>query len=126
MRRLLALAALFSLVFADPGQAQQRQIDWNALTTETVNALSEYIKVNTIDPPGNELQAARFLKRILDKEGIESQILDTAELKPAGRANGADRENESPVSAEATHFRDPRRSRAPRPRRHVERVFPSA
>ena len=87
MRRLLALAALFSLVFADPGQAQQRQIDWNALTTETVNALSEYIKVNTIVPPGNELQGALFLKRILDKEGIESQILDTAELKPAGRAN---------------------------------------
>jgi len=87
MRRLLALAALSSLIFADPSQAQQRQIDWNALTTETVNTLSEYIKVNTIVPPGNELQGALFLKRILDKEGIESQILDTAELKPAGRAN---------------------------------------
>jgi acetylornithine deacetylase/succinyl-diaminopimelate desuccinylase-like protein len=49
--------------------------------------LSEYIKVNTIVPPGNELQGALFLKRILDKEGIESQILDTAELKPPGRAN---------------------------------------
>ena len=87
MRRLLALAALSSLIFADPSQAQQRQIDWNALTTETVNTLSEYIKVNTIVPPGNELQGALFLKRILDKEGIESQILDTADLKPAGRAN---------------------------------------
>ena len=87
MRPPLALAALLSLVFASAVRAQQRPVDWNALSTETVNVLSEYIKVNTTDPPGNELQAARFLKRILDKEGIESRILDTAELKPAGRAN---------------------------------------
>ncbi len=87
MRQPLALAALFSCVFGSVGGAQQRPIDWTALSTETVNVLSEYIKVNTTDPPGNELQAARFLKRILDKEGIESRILDTAELKPAGRAN---------------------------------------
>jgi acetylornithine deacetylase/succinyl-diaminopimelate desuccinylase-like protein len=91
MRRPLALAAVLLLVVvgsAAPASAQQRSpIDWAALTTETVNLLSEYIKVNTTNPPGNELQAARFLKRILDQEGIESQILDTAELKPAGRAN---------------------------------------
>jgi acetylornithine deacetylase/succinyl-diaminopimelate desuccinylase-like protein len=90
MRRPLALAAVCSLVVVAPAPApaQQRSpIDWAALTTETVSLLSEYIKVNTTNPPGNELQAARFLKRILDREGIESQILDTAELKPAGRAN---------------------------------------
>jgi hypothetical protein len=28
---------------------------------------------NTTNPPGNELQAARFLKRILDKEEIPAQ-----------------------------------------------------
>src|SRR6185295_14625416 len=39
------------------------------------------------NPPGNEIQTALYLKRILDREGIEAQILDTAELKPAGRAN---------------------------------------
>ena len=85
--RPLGFAALLSAFLAVSGRAQQRPIDWNALATETVNVLSEYVKVNTTDPPGNELQAARFLKRILDKEGIESRILDTAELKPAGRAN---------------------------------------
>src|SRR6185503_8688672 len=60
---------------------------WNALTNETVRVLSDYIKINTTNPPGNELQAARFLKQILDKEGIEARILDTAELAPSGRAN---------------------------------------
>jgi len=88
MHHPLALAAVLSMLAAGSVPAQQRSpIDWAALTTETVNLLSEYIKVNTTNPPGNELQAARFLKRILDREGIESQILDTAELKPAGRAN---------------------------------------
>jgi acetylornithine deacetylase/succinyl-diaminopimelate desuccinylase-like protein len=89
MRRSVAFAATLSAVAIVSAHAQTRTtpIDWNALTTETVNVLSEYIKVNTTNPPGNELQTALFLKRILDKEGIESQILDTAELKPAGRAN---------------------------------------
>jgi acetylornithine deacetylase/succinyl-diaminopimelate desuccinylase-like protein len=89
MRRSVALAALFAATIAPLASAQQRStpIDWNSLTNETVGLLSDYIKVNTTNPPGSELQAARFLQRILKKEGIEAQILDTAELKPAGRAN---------------------------------------
>ncbi len=89
MRRPLALATVVSLAAALPAAAQARAtpIDWDALTKETTAVLADYIKLNTTNPPGNELQTARFLKRILDREGIESQILDTAELKPAGRAN---------------------------------------
>src|SRR4051812_36098802 len=88
MHRSLAFAAvLFTLALRPVAAQRATPIDWSALTTETVNALAEYVKVNTTDPPGNELQAARFLKRMLDKEGIESRILDTADLKPAGRAN---------------------------------------
>lgn len=90
MRRSLALATFASLALA-PAIAVAPQpkvpINWDALTNETVGILSSYIKLNTTNPPGHELEAARFLKRILDKEGIENQILDTAELKPAGRAN---------------------------------------
>src|SRR4051794_12788174 len=88
MHRPLAFAAMLLTLAVQTAQAQRATpIDWNALTTETVKVLSEYIKVNTTNPPGNELQAARFLKRMLDKEGIESEILDTIELKPTGRAN---------------------------------------
>ena len=42
--------------------------------------------MNTTNPPGNELAAARWLKETLAREGIEGMILDTAELGP-GRAN---------------------------------------
>src|SRR5206468_12933995 len=57
------------------------------LRDETVQVLADYLRINTTNPPGNELQTALYLNRILDREGIPTQILDTAELKPAGRAN---------------------------------------
>jgi acetylornithine deacetylase/succinyl-diaminopimelate desuccinylase-like protein len=60
--------------------------DWSALNDEALHTLSEYIKVNTTDPPGNELDAVHFLKAILDKEGIPAQVYDTAELG-ANRGN---------------------------------------
>jgi acetylornithine deacetylase/succinyl-diaminopimelate desuccinylase-like protein len=60
--------------------------DWNALARESQTILSDYLRINTTNPPGNEFLAAQFLKRILDREGIEAQILDTAELGP-NRAN---------------------------------------
>ena len=61
-------------------------IDWNALRSEAVGLLSEYIRINTTIPPGNELAGARFLQRVLAREGIEAQLLDTAEIGP-NRAN---------------------------------------
>jgi acetylornithine deacetylase/succinyl-diaminopimelate desuccinylase-like protein len=57
-----------------------------ALRDEGVRRLSEYIAVNTTNPPGNELAAAHWLQRTLAADGIEGRILDTAELGP-GRAN---------------------------------------
>jgi acetylornithine deacetylase/succinyl-diaminopimelate desuccinylase-like protein len=65
----------------------QAPVDWNALSAETSRTLADYLRINTTNPPGGELAAALFLKRILDREGIEARILDTAELRPAGRAN---------------------------------------
>src|SRR5579872_4010277 len=57
-----------------------------ALRDEGVRRLSEYIQINTTNPPGSELAAAHWLQRVLAAEGIEGQILDTAELG-SGRAN---------------------------------------
>jgi len=66
--------------------APERPIDWPAIEREAVTLLREYLRLNTTNPPGNELVAARFLRDFLTKHGIEAQILDTAELG-AGRAN---------------------------------------
>jgi acetylornithine deacetylase/succinyl-diaminopimelate desuccinylase-like protein len=61
-------------------------IDFDSLRQEAVVRLGEYLRINTSNPPGNELAAARWLKEVLAREGIEGQILDTTELGP-GRAN---------------------------------------
>jgi acetylornithine deacetylase/succinyl-diaminopimelate desuccinylase-like protein len=79
-----AAALLFGL--SVPAAAQTFALDYDGLRDETAQRLSEYLRINTSNPPGNELAAARWLKEVLAKEGIEGQILDTAELG-AGRAN---------------------------------------
>ena len=56
------------------------------MRAEAVRRLSEYLAINTTNPPGNELATAHWLKDVLAAEGIQGQILDTAELGP-GRAN---------------------------------------
>jgi len=90
LRSLLSLFAVHAAAAATvaPAQAdaQGKRIDYAALRDETVRAMSEYLRINTTNPPGNELATAQWLQRLLAKEGIESEILDTAELG-AGRAN---------------------------------------
>jgi acetylornithine deacetylase/succinyl-diaminopimelate desuccinylase-like protein len=85
MRRAVVSLLLLLVTLTTSARAQAAP-DWRALSDETLHTLADYVKVNTTDPPGNELDAAKFLKAILDKEGIEAQILDTAELGP-NRAN---------------------------------------
>lgn len=80
--------ALVTLALAAPlrAEAQTRPVDWDALTRETQQVLADYLRINTTNPPGNELAGARFLKGILEREGFEVQIHDTTELG-TGRAN---------------------------------------
>ena len=81
---LPAVALLFWAPLDLSGQA--RTVNWDSLTAETIRTLSSYLQINTTNPPGNELVSARWLKGILDREGIEAQILDTAEFG-SNRAN---------------------------------------
>ncbi len=43
-----------------------------------VQWMQEYLRIDTTNPPGGELKAAIFMKRILDQEGIENQIFEYA------------------------------------------------
>lgn len=79
--RLSTLSAIALLASAPATvTAQTKPIDWDALSKEGQTILADYLRINTTNPPGNEILAARFLKGILDKEGIPAVILDTAEL----------------------------------------------
>jgi acetylornithine deacetylase/succinyl-diaminopimelate desuccinylase-like protein len=75
--------ALAILALALPAVAADAQFDWKALEEEAVVNLSRYLQVNTTNPPGNEIEAARFLKQIFERDGIETRIIESA----PGRGN---------------------------------------
>ena len=60
-----------------------REIDWAALGDEAVELLRRYLEIDTTNPPGNEIAGARFLAGVLAREGIESEIAESA----PGRGN---------------------------------------
>ena len=40
--------------------------------------MQQYLRLDTTNPPGNEMRAAQFFKMILDAEGIENQVFEYA------------------------------------------------
>ena len=53
-------------------------MDWDALLKEATQYLQDYIRIETVNPPGNEIEGARFLKKILDRESIPCEIFEPA------------------------------------------------
>jgi acetylornithine deacetylase/succinyl-diaminopimelate desuccinylase-like protein len=47
-----------------------KPIDWDKVTQEATTLLSKYIQINTSNPPGNELPAAKMLKDVFLGNGI--------------------------------------------------------
>ena len=50
---------------------------------ETIGILQDYIRIDTTNPPGNEIETARYLAEILKREGFDPMIEEAA----PGRAN---------------------------------------
>jgi acetylornithine deacetylase/succinyl-diaminopimelate desuccinylase-like protein len=46
--------------------------------TAEVRLLQQYIRINTANPPGNETLGARFLASVLAKNGIASEVIESA------------------------------------------------
>jgi len=92
--RLLICCAL--VLFAARLQAQpaaRTAIDFAAARSEAVRILQDLIRIDTSNPPGGETRAAEYLKRILDREGIPSEILalDPARGNLVARLKGSGR-----------------------------------
>ena len=82
IRVLMLLMAIGPL--AMPGHlTAQATIDTAKLEDEAVQRTRDYIRINTTNPPGNEVQTVQFLAQILRQEGIP---FDSASSAP-GRAN---------------------------------------
>lgn len=79
----LLVVISFSATHGLRAQAPPRPIDWTSYQDMAVDLMQQYLRVNTSNPPGNEIEAAKFLKSIFDKYQIPNEIF---EYKP-GRAN---------------------------------------
>ena len=80
-------AALFILLTASTLAAQgPRQPDWSTLEDETLRHFQAILRFDTSDPPstppGGEKPAVDYLKLILDKEGIATQVFALEPNRP--------------------------------------------
>ncbi len=72
------------LALASPAETHPPALPSNQIAPEhleqyshlAVEWLQQYLRIDTTNPPGNELRAAQFFKKILDAEGIESRIFE--------------------------------------------------
>ena len=58
-------------------------IDWEQVNEEVKQLLVDLIKINTTNPPGNELEVAKYLQNVFEREGVASTIFEAA----PGRGN---------------------------------------
>jgi acetylornithine deacetylase/succinyl-diaminopimelate desuccinylase-like protein len=83
MSRLILRAVCSVLAFASISFAQQSAPDFNQAQAEAIKFLSDLVKIDTRNPPGNEIRAAEYIKGVLAAEGISAQIYESA----PGRGN---------------------------------------
>jgi acetylornithine deacetylase/succinyl-diaminopimelate desuccinylase-like protein len=74
---------LYLLLGAGPVVAQGPAPDFDSLAVEATALLGEYLRIRTVNPPGNETLGAQWLQAILAKERIPAEVFESA----PGRGN---------------------------------------
>jgi acetylornithine deacetylase/succinyl-diaminopimelate desuccinylase-like protein len=64
-----------------------------ARITPEVALLQEYVRIDTSNPPGNELPGATFLAAILEKNGVHAEIIESAPRRASVYARIAGRQH---------------------------------
>ncbi|HTV57591.1 MAG TPA: M20/M25/M40 family metallo-hydrolase [Verrucomicrobiae bacterium] len=75
---LIAVGAPSRAQMSAPASAPPASPSLSALEIEALGWLQDLIRINTTNPPGNELVAAKYIAGILQKEGIPSEIFESA------------------------------------------------
>jgi acetylornithine deacetylase/succinyl-diaminopimelate desuccinylase-like protein len=58
-------------------------MDWDQVLDEAIHHLQEYLRIDTVNPPGNEIEGVKFFKKIFDSETIPCQVFEPS----SGRGN---------------------------------------
>jgi acetylornithine deacetylase/succinyl-diaminopimelate desuccinylase-like protein len=72
------LAVTLSARAQDQLASKIAALDWGVYQDETVKMMQEYLRIDTSNPPGNELAAARFFHRFFEQAGIPNTIYEYA------------------------------------------------
>jgi acetylornithine deacetylase/succinyl-diaminopimelate desuccinylase-like protein len=72
-------------------------MNWDNLLEEATHHLQDYIRIQTVNPPGNEIEGARFLKRIFDAETIPCQVFEPSPGRGSILATLKGNEKKKPV-----------------------------
>src|SRR6266542_3225182 len=87
MKNLLIACVFLGLVLSSNSQLRVQtttdKVNWPGYQDMAVDLMRQYLRINTSNPPGNEIEAAEFFKSLFNKYGIQNEIF---EYKP-GRAN---------------------------------------
>jgi acetylornithine deacetylase/succinyl-diaminopimelate desuccinylase-like protein len=74
-----------------------------------VTWMQEYLRIDTTNPPGHEMKAVEFYKKILDQEGIENRVFEYAPGRgdlwarmPQNSGSSDGDQNPHPVAQDAT------------------------
>ena len=81
MRRFFGLIAVMTLTLPTAGataQSPAQSPDWEAVARETIVHLQRMVRINTVNPPGNELGVAKYLDSTLKAAGIETHLFEPA------------------------------------------------
>ncbi len=91
-RRLAALLTLLPLFAA--GQ-DRFLVDWDEIGDESIGYMVDLVRIDSSNPPGNETKVANYLKEVLARNGIDSQMYaldpDRANLVARYEGNGSKR-----------------------------------
>lgn len=74
-RKLLALIGFLHLAV---GSVAAEALDMERILGQATEWLAEYLRIDTVNPPGNEIEGALFLAQLLSDEGIEPRLLESA------------------------------------------------
>ncbi|MDO8520152.1 MAG: M20/M25/M40 family metallo-hydrolase [Deltaproteobacteria bacterium] len=53
-------------------------MNWETIQAEALNHFQNLIRINTTNPPGNEIEAVKYISALLQKEGIPHEIFEPA------------------------------------------------
>ncbi len=74
--RSLALTLLIALSPGGSAIDAEPRLNWERIQQEALDLFVQYLKLDTTNPPGNEIQAAQFFAGICKREGIEHEVFE--------------------------------------------------